>query len=104
MIVYILQCSDNSYYTGVTNNLERRLSEHNSVYGENCYTCSRRPVRLMWFENFQTPMQAILIEKKIKRWTRKKKEALINGDWNKLRESAKCQNETSHENYNNKNS
>jgi putative endonuclease len=72
MTVYILQCIDDSYYIGVTNNLERRLNEHNLGYNEDCYTFTRRPVKLMWHEQFQTPSQAIQWEKRIKGWSRKK--------------------------------
>ncbi|MCF6168493.1 GIY-YIG nuclease family protein [Lutibacter sp.] len=82
--VYIVKCSDNSYYTGITNNLERRLVEHNSNNDKSTYTFSRRPIKLVWFESFTDANQAIMIEKKIKGWSRKKKEAMINEDWDKL--------------------
>ena len=81
---YILKCSDNSYYTGVTNDLERRIREHQSGSKKTAYTFSRRPITLVWFESFLNINEAILIEKKIKGWSRRKKEALINEDWNKL--------------------
>lgn len=96
MIVYILKCSDNSYYTGVTNNLERRLVEHNSGLNKECYTFKRRPVELVYHEIFQTAEAAINFEKKIKRWTRKKKEALISENWNELKKLSECNNDTSH--------
>ena len=82
--VYIVKCSDNSYYTGMTNSIDRRLFEHNSGKSPDSYTFIRRPVVLVWFESFSDPTQAILIEKKIKGWSRRKKEALINEDWDKL--------------------
>jgi putative endonuclease len=97
--VYILKCSDNSYYTGVTNDLDRRLQEHNKGIEKDCYTYNRRPVKLVFCEMFDSPEAAILFEKKIKGWTRIKKESLIEGSWNKLHELAKCKNETSHINY-----
>ncbi|MDX9846862.1 MAG: GIY-YIG nuclease family protein [Tenuifilaceae bacterium] len=99
MYVYILKCNDNSYYTGVTNNIERRLAEHESGYNETCYTYKRRPVQLVFFETFPTPMSAIRFEKQVKRWTRAKKEALIERNWQRLHELAKCLNNTTHENY-----
>jgi putative endonuclease len=99
MYVYILKCSDNSYYTGVTNNLERRFAEHQHGEVMSCYTFKRRPVKLVFYEQLQTPKEAILLEKKIKGWTRAKKEALIARDWQRLHEFAKCKNETSHENF-----
>ena len=82
--VYILKCSDNSYYTGFTNNLERRFAEHSSDKNKDCYTFDKRPLELVWFETFNDVLDAIAIEKKIKGWTRRKKEALINEDWDKL--------------------
>jgi putative endonuclease len=99
MYVYILKCIDNSYYTGVTNNLERRLAEHQHGEVMSSYTFKRRPVKLVFYEQFQTPKEAILFEKKIKGWTRAKKEALIERNWQRLHELAKCSNETSHENF-----
>jgi putative endonuclease len=82
--VYIVQCSDGYYYTGVTNNLERRLNEHNSglVYG---FTSKRLPVQLVYSQCFQFIEEAILSEKKLKGWSRKKKEALIKGDFENLK-------------------
>jgi putative endonuclease len=75
--VYILKCSDESYYTGVTNNLERRLNEHQYGVNEGSYTYFRRPVELKFFEEFKYINQAIEIEKKIKKWSKGKKKALI---------------------------
>ena len=82
--VYILKCSDNSYYTGITNNIERRLQEHNSDKNLFAYTFSRRPTELVWVEKFTTPNEAIAKEKQLKGWSRKKKEALINSNWKDL--------------------
>ena len=87
--VYILKCSDNSYYTGVTNNVEKRLAEHNSSDSSTSYTSKRRPVQLVYSQQFNDIMQAIELEKQIKGWSRKKKEALINEDWEKLKEYSK---------------
>lgn len=64
--VYILECSDLSYYTGVTNNIEIRLNEHNSDKNPNSYTFSRRPVKLVFVDRFSHINEAIQIEKQIK--------------------------------------
>ena len=81
--VYILKCSDKSYYTGVTNNLEKRLAEHQSgmIRG---YTSTRLPVKLVYSANFNNVNEAIRFEKQVKGWNRKKKEALIRGDFDAL--------------------
>lgn len=81
---YILVCSDGSYYTGFTNDIDRRMAEHLEGLNKNCYTYNRRPLKLQWIEQFTNPNEAIKIEKQIKGWSRKKKEALINEDWDKL--------------------
>ena len=82
--VYIVKCSDGSFYTGVTSNLNRRLYEHNAGYDVNAFTYRRRPVELKWFESFNDPNQAIKVEKQLKGWSRRKKMALIAEDWEKL--------------------
>ncbi|SKC15074.1 GIY-YIG nuclease family protein [Dyadobacter psychrophilus] len=79
LLVYILKCSDESYYTGVTNCLERRLAEHTSGRKETSYTYSRRPVELVFSRKFKYVNDAIAFEKQVKGWSRKKKEAIING-------------------------
>ncbi len=87
--VYILECSDNTYYTGVTNNLERRLKEHQEGINPEAYTNRRRPVELKWYEQFQYIDKAIAFEKKIKKWSKAKKQALIEGHFEKLPELSK---------------
>ena len=87
--VYIIECSDKSYYTGVTNNLERRLAEHNEGYSPTSYTFKRRPVILKYSQQFHDVMQAIEFEKQVKGWSRKKKEALFNEEWNELKRLSK---------------
>ena len=82
--VYILKCNDNSFYTGITNSLERRLYEHQEGKDIEAYTYTRRPVTLVWFEMFTIPDEAIKTEKQIKGWSRRKKLALIEKDWDKL--------------------
>ncbi len=94
-----MECSDKSFYTGVTNDLERRLKEHQEGLNPNLYTHSRRPVILKWYSEAVDPHQAIALEKQIKGWTRKKKEALIDKNWAKLKEYAECMNESSHKNH-----
>jgi putative endonuclease len=82
--VYILKCSDGSYYTGITNNVDERVTQHNEGLLPSAYTYSRRPVELVWVEMLPDPNRAIALEKKIKGWSRRKKEALISQDWDKL--------------------
>jgi putative endonuclease len=87
--VYILKCSDGSYYTGLTHeSLERRVGEHNAgTYGG--YTLTRRPVRLVFSSEFDRISDAIAAERRIKRWSRAKKEALIRSDFAALRDHAR---------------
>ena len=99
LYVYILKCHDGTYYTGVTNNLERRLKEHNEGINKEAYTFTRRPVELVFYESFTDYNLAIEWETRLKKWSVKKKEALINSDWKKLVEESKCKNETTHLNY-----
>jgi predicted GIY-YIG superfamily endonuclease len=78
--VYILRCADGSYYTGQTDNLEHRFGQHQA--GGFCdFTSRRRPVRLLWSQEFATRIEALEAERRIKPWSRAKKEALIRGDW-----------------------
>lgn len=87
--VYILLCNDSSYYTGITNDLERRLIEHESGINTSCYTYKRRPVKLVFNELFPDVNQAIAFEKQVKGWRRSKKQAIINGDWHLLPDLAR---------------
>lgn len=73
---YILKCRDGSLYTGWTNDIERRLKAHNEGYGAK-YTKSRRPVELVYYEEFDTKEEAMRREYRIKHLSRKKKELLI---------------------------
>lgn len=73
---YIVECNDKSLYTGWTTNLEERLAAHNQGTGAK-YTRSRRPVKLVYYEEFQTKEEAMKREYAIKQLTRKEKEALI---------------------------
>ena len=87
--VYMLRCSDGSYYVGSARlGLDRRLSEHNNgTYGG--YTSKRLPVVLVWSEHFLNITDAIAVERQIKGWSRTKKGALIRGDYELLRVLAK---------------
>ena len=79
--VYIIHCSDGTYYTGITSNLEKRIFEHKSGKHPDSYTFSRRPLSLVFFCEFTDINLAIEKEKQIKKWSRVKKEALIKGDF-----------------------
>jgi putative endonuclease len=81
--VYILKCSDNSYYTGMTSDLDGRIYEHEHGLLKG-YTSKRRPVKLVWHEEFYDVWDAIGAERQIKGWRREKKEALINGRYDLL--------------------
>ena len=80
---YILLCSDGSYYTGCSTDLEQRWGQHQAGDFDG-YTATRRPLRLAWSEEFQTIDDAITVERQIKGWSRRKKEALIRGDFELL--------------------
>ncbi|GAB5539026.1 MAG: GIY-YIG nuclease family protein [Salibacteraceae bacterium] len=81
---YILKCSDGKYYIGVTNNLERRLIEHQQGFDPKSFTFSRRPVELVYSLQSNDINEAIAFEKQLKGWTRRKKEALIRGEFDLL--------------------
>ncbi|GAB4131516.1 MAG: GIY-YIG nuclease family protein [Bacteroidia bacterium] len=89
LAVYILECADGTYYTGVTNNPERRLQEHNAGINPDAYTYSRRPVKMVWCEVFTSPSLAIQTEKKIKRWSHAKKKAIVENRWDDLKALSK---------------
>ncbi|MBM3943122.1 MAG: GIY-YIG nuclease family protein [SAR202 cluster bacterium] len=82
--VYILRCSDGSYYTGHTDNLEARLVAHQRGAIEG-YTFSRRPVQLVFAEQFSSRQDAFERERQVKGWSRAKKDALIRQDWDSLK-------------------
>jgi len=75
---YLLKCSDDTYYTGSTIDLERRLKEHQKGLGAN-YTSKRLPVILIYYELYPRIDHAFYREKQLQGWSRKKKEALIRG-------------------------
>jgi putative endonuclease len=92
--VYMLRCSDGSYYTGVSNDYQSRLNDHQQGIDTKSYTYKRRPVKLAYLATFTDIYEAIAWEKRVKRWSRKKKEALIRGEFERLPELSECQNET----------
>jgi predicted GIY-YIG superfamily endonuclease len=80
---YMLRCSDGSFYVGHTDDLELRIAHHNKgTFGG--YTARRRPVTLVWSESFPTRIEAMAVERKLKGWSRVKKMALIDGDWERI--------------------
>jgi len=85
---YMLRCNDGSYYVGHTDDLERRIAEHQSgeIPG---YTAQRRPLELIWSQEFETREEAQEAEFRIKKWSRRKKEALARREWEALRIAAK---------------
>ena len=89
--VYILKCSDGSYYTGSTANLDKRIYEHQQGLESSAYTFRRRPVKLMWSEELETYNEALLHEHQIKGWSRIKKEALIRGDFQGIHKSVRIE-------------
>ncbi len=92
--IYILQCNDGLLYTGFTNNITRRFEEHQEGKSKSSFTFSRRPVKLIFHQEFNDVEQALYFEKKIKKWSQKKKLALANGDFNMLQILAECRNAT----------
>jgi putative endonuclease len=87
--MYILECSDSTYYTGSTNNIDLRLKQHTVGEGAN-YTKKRLPVKLVYVEEFQRIDDAFYREKQVQGWSRKKKEALINGLNDELNDLSKA--------------
>jgi len=86
--MYILLCSDNSYYTGSTNDIDYRIFQHQQGEGAN-YTKKRLPVKLIYCEHFDSVADAYYREKQIQGWSRRKKEALMKNDIQSLIEHSK---------------
>ncbi|MBX9782925.1 MAG: GIY-YIG nuclease family protein [Chitinophagaceae bacterium] len=90
--VYIIECNDGSFYTGLTNDLLKRFEEHcNAVYLE-CYTANRRPLVLRYYEVIPFLAEAMQREKQVKGWSKAKKKALIENNFHKLTLLSQCQN------------
>ena len=90
--VYIVQCKDGFYYTGITNKLQKRIDQHNEGKDIFSFTYKRRMVTLKYFEHFTDVKQAIAREKQLKGWSRAKKEALFHEDYDSLKALAKGKN------------
>jgi predicted GIY-YIG superfamily endonuclease len=91
---FTLRCSDNTLYTGNTDNLEERLQKH-LLPGTRTYTSFRLPIELVWSQEFPTCLEALQAESQIKPWSRAKKEALIRGDWGEISRLARSRPSTS---------
>jgi predicted GIY-YIG superfamily endonuclease len=86
--LYILKCRDGSYYVGHTDDLEKRMGEHDDGLSDG-YTARRRPVELVFVDEFSTREETIERERQLKGWSRAKKEALIRRDWDELQRLAR---------------
>ena len=82
--VYILRRSDQSFYVGITQDLDVRLKAHNDGRGA-AYTFNRRPVSLVYWEKYESNTQEVARERQLKRWSRSKKQALVSADLKKLK-------------------
>jgi len=92
--VYIIKCSDGLLYTGITNNISRRFKEHEDGRDKCSFTFKRRPLELIFHQEFNDVKQAIYFEKKIKNWSAKKKLALATKDFKMLQILSECRNMT----------
>ncbi len=82
--VYILLCNDSSYYIGHTDNIEKRLGEHQGGWG-GYYTAKRLPIKLVFLEEFSSRTEALIVERKLKKWSRAKKRTLVLHGWQALK-------------------
>jgi len=80
---YMIQCADGSYYTGHTDDIDFRIAQHHAGKGSQ-HTRNRRPLKVVWTQDFPSRYEALAAERRIKGWSRAKKEALIERDWEKL--------------------
>lgn len=88
--IYIIKCADGLLYTGFTNDISRRFEEHQNGLNLSGFTYKRRPLELIFQQEFNDVEQAIYFEKKIKRWSAQKKLALANGDFEMLQILSEC--------------
>ncbi|WP_174286474.1 GIY-YIG nuclease family protein [Sphingomonas bacterium] len=84
---YLLRCGDGSFYAGHTDALEARIGAHRQGRGSD-YTARRQPVTFAWAQDFPSRLEALEAERRIKGWSRAKKEALIAGDWDRVSQLA----------------
>ena len=96
---YIVLCSDDSFYIGVTNDIITRVNQHNSDDYPTSYCHTRRPVKLMFIRLFKLIEDAIAFEKQIKGWSKAKKVALIFNKLEDLRIMSECKNPSNSKNY-----
>jgi putative endonuclease len=87
--MYMVRCADDSFYIGHTDNLPARVAAHEQGAIQSCYTFTRRPVTLVFSQDFPTRVEALAMERRVKGWSRAKKTALIEGDWAKISRLAK---------------
>ncbi|HET7370881.1 MAG TPA: GIY-YIG nuclease family protein [Gammaproteobacteria bacterium] len=80
----MLRCADGSFYIGHTDDLDVRVGQHRSASIPGCYTEARLPVELVYSQPFATRAEALASERQIKGWSRAKKQALIDSDWNEI--------------------
>jgi predicted GIY-YIG superfamily endonuclease len=85
--VYMLRCSDGHYYVGHTDDIDRRLSQHHQGSYDG-YSAARLPVELIWSDRFPDRTQAFAFERRLKSWSRAKKEAFVAGRWDDLKHLA----------------
>ena len=86
--LYILECSDGTLYVGHTDDLDERMRQHATGKAD-AYTAKRHPLKLLHVEEFERRYEALMMERKLKRWSRAKKLAYIAGDWNTIRALSK---------------
>jgi len=87
--VYILRCCDGSFYTGYARDLAKRMEKHHNPSDYSSYTANRLPVELIWHQSFPQKWQALKVERQLKGWSRKKKIAMMNENWDLLRSLSK---------------
>ena len=83
--MYILKCVNGAYYIGHTDNIDKRMSEHNLGLINGCYTKNKWPLKLVYLEVFSTRDDAFHAERQVKGWSRGKKEAFIKSDWETIK-------------------
>ena len=93
-----MECSDGSYYTGSTIDLQKRINEQHNGQGTN-HTKKRLPIKLVYVEEYLNIATAFEREKQIQGWSRAKKEVLITGDFDALPNLSECKNETNFKYY-----
>ncbi|MDE2053682.1 MAG: GIY-YIG nuclease family protein [Xanthomonadaceae bacterium] len=90
--LYVLECSDGTFYIGQTDDLDERMRQHDAGKAHS-YTASRRPLKLLHVEEFETRYEALTMERKLKGWSRAKKLAYMSGDWKTVSSLAKRKHE-----------